>query len=1028
MPVCAGGIQDNLSTSTAPGMDNPDCTGQNMYYALGPQNGLGNWSTGTPGSLTGITTLSVNTTSCTGTSSNPGTAFCSITASGSPQLLELLNGYVAPGIAVTVDTGANQETVTTLSGQNVIGMLGVFTKNHTASIAVSYNVGAFTLANGTNTNTSNYNYVQYMPSIVCTASSGCSPIWFCGVNGIGQPCGASTLGPDHWEIADLNLSIQPGNNETTGGVIYFNAASGQIPVSAFASHNHIRRDFAHGDWTSLDAGANNATDVINLSGCYYCSVVDSQTSQMLRPSTEGHSIYDQGNAARIENNWLEGQSSGLFTGGDSNPPIPVTFLGGSDSEIRGNRMTFPYSWLGFQCVLNGSNTNGNQTGTSGCYSIPSNNATYAGVNYVRKNAIEFKTCNRCIVTGNIFENVDNGGGQRGPVRLLNVRNASGNTNDPTNYNSIITNVYECDNILRNACEGRQDAARSDGLSNGNGVAFGLRNINLCDELDYNISNNNPGCGSSADGITLGASNQIWTGNITCPDPAHCTFVATNSVDGAAPLSTASNTVSSVTINSESTAAITLTAAANASGGTTVYTGTITGGGSNALAGQVYNVAGFDNTLNNGLFTATASSTTTLTLNNSAGVSDTHAGTATGRWTVNETAGTNPFVVNEHIVNTGLSNASDSGCLNELQLIVTTAGNPFIAAFPSTATTGCTAGGPFSDTGNVYGPVGYNVLDVVTGDPFYVSGCTTTFFNGSGTTIGAHTVAGLGYTVTSGSASWGSATGVGGLTVPDPADFTVTFALSNSGQSDTSGTCTVTNLQGNPVQFNINHMTFVTDSDTVLGTGPTLSSLSTTGSPPLFPCTGLSTQCGSGQIHNHLLTNSILFSQNGATQAGLYNTVVGEGSATQQENFDTSSLTFDYLVWVGRSTKQGNYYEIGNNPNFADPNGCKCTGSGCLPNGSGSLPNCQGGTSGAPSLFFPSNSCTAIGLVNSCGSSTVPLQVSDYHGYALTTGSTYHNAASDSTDIGARIPNIDSAQTVNTFPCPYSCTGPGPFPK
>jgi hypothetical protein len=77
------------------------------------------------------------------------------------------------------------------------------------------------------------------------------------------------------------------------------------------------------------------------------------------------------------------------------------------------------------------------------------------------------------------------------------------------------------------------------------------------------------------------------------------------------------------------AGLTLTAAANASGGNTVYTGTITGGGSNAYAGYKFVVAGFDNSANNGTLVCTASTTTTLTLNNGSGVSDTHAATATG---------------------------------------------------------------------------------------------------------------------------------------------------------------------------------------------------------------------------------------------------------------------------------------------------------------------------------------------------------------------------------------------------------------
>lgn len=75
---------------------------------------------------------------------------------------------------------------------------------------------------------------------------------------------------------------------------------------------------------------------------------------------------------------------------------------------------------------------------------------------------------------------------------------------------------------------------------------------------------------------------------------------------------------------------TLTAVANASGNTSVYTGTITGGGSNAFAGQTFVVAGFTNAANNGTFICTASSTTTLTLENAAGVAETNAATATSQ--------------------------------------------------------------------------------------------------------------------------------------------------------------------------------------------------------------------------------------------------------------------------------------------------------------------------------------------------------------------------------------------------------------
>lgn len=72
----------------------------------------------------------------------------------------------------------------------------------------------------------------------------------------------------------------------------------------------------------------------------------------------------------------------------------------------------------------------------------------------------------------------------------------------------------------------------------------------------------------------------------------------------------------------------LSSVANASGGHTVYTGTITGGGANALAGNYYWINSFTNAANNGgPFQATASTTTTLTLSNASGVAETNTANA-----------------------------------------------------------------------------------------------------------------------------------------------------------------------------------------------------------------------------------------------------------------------------------------------------------------------------------------------------------------------------------------------------------------
>ena len=71
----------------------------------------------------------------------------------------------------------------------------------------------------------------------------------------------------------------------------------------------------------------------------------------------------------------------------------------------------------------------------------------------------------------------------------------------------------------------------------------------------------------------------------------------------------------------------ITAFPNAPVGSTVYTGTITGGANNALNNKAFTIAGFTNANNNGSFICLASTTTTLTLNNRFGVAQTAPATA-----------------------------------------------------------------------------------------------------------------------------------------------------------------------------------------------------------------------------------------------------------------------------------------------------------------------------------------------------------------------------------------------------------------
>jgi len=136
-------------------------------------------------------------------------------------------------------------------------------------------------------------------------------------------------------------------------------------------------------------------------------------------------------------------------------------------------------------------------------------------------------------------------------------------------------------------------------------------------------------------LTAAAAGGVYTGTITGGGSnalAGTTFIVAGFQD--APnngefIATAS-TSTTLTLSNPNSVAETHAATATYEEGTAVYTGTITGGGSNAFAGETFVVAGFTGANNNGTFIATASSTTTLTLENAAATAETHAATATAQ--------------------------------------------------------------------------------------------------------------------------------------------------------------------------------------------------------------------------------------------------------------------------------------------------------------------------------------------------------------------------------------------------------------
>ena len=353
------------------------------------------------------------------------------------------------------------------------------------------------------------------------------------------------------------------------------------------------------------------------------------------------------------------------------------------------------------------------------------------------------------------------------------------------------------------------------------------------------------------------------------------------------------------------------------------------------------------------------------------------------------------------------------CLEGQAGVITSTGNPFTVNSLNSCTLTITSG-------TVQGPVGFQTFNIMGGTPAYVYNCGNSAFNMGTQTIGSFTVAAAVGTSTNPLMTIGSSTWTGTWSAPNT---TVTYPWTAAANAST--TCTLTNIVGNPNNLLVTNMTEITDNNQPFGEGPALS--------PGGPTFGM----------NMLLRDSIIVGKTASqlSASGWYNSSPNvEGMpnqatctppncyGTENFNYDFHTMTTDHMVWPGRTNTL--YVELGNNPNFPDSAGC--SGNGCTPPSTlyfPATPWCTGST--------PTSAC--VGFVGVLSASSMPLNPpsGDYHNYGLCSGaagfyscsstaSTFHNASSTGGDIGAIIPNIDSAMTTTQFVCPYYCAGPGPF--
>ena len=191
--------------------------------------------------------------------------------------------------------------------------------------------------------------------------------------------------------------------------------------------------------------------------------------------------------------------------------------------------------------------------------------------------------------------------------------------------------------------------------------------------------------------------------------------------------------------SPTTVMLNLTSVANANGGTTVYTGTITGGANNAFVGDTVVVAGFGFAVDNGTFTCTASTATTLTLSNRFGAKQNGTATASVPATIYTgtiTGGGGNAFLGDSVVTSGFQNAANNGTFVAIASSATTVTLNNKAGVtesnPGTATVATGAGTNTVYQGTITGGTGNGFA----GDSFIIAGFTNAGNNGTFTCTGS----------------------------------------------------------------------------------------------------------------------------------------------------------------------------------------------------------------------------------------------------------------------------------------------------
>jgi hypothetical protein len=270
----------------------------------------------------------------------------------------------------------------------------------------------------------------------------------------GSPALNPLPGANHYRLVGLevttasNQGCQPRYNPPINCFTYF--LFGQ-PDGGLGHQNNLPdsitfdRVYMHGSNT-YDVREGIQGNVTNL------AVIDSYISDIHQSTADSQAIaaYFTPGPIKVVNNFLSASTEDMMFGGSggySNPYVP------SDIEIRRNHFFKPLSWD--SCGAGGTLPSG--------YKQPNGVPCPPGLGYqwVEKDNLEFKSAQRVVVTGNIFENTWVSG-QVGYSLLFTIRTSqSGNL-------AVVDDIEVASNILTNVDAGFNTLEQDDDC----GAAYG----------------------------------------------------------------------------------------------------------------------------------------------------------------------------------------------------------------------------------------------------------------------------------------------------------------------------------------------------------------------------------------------------------------------------------------------------------------------------------------------------------------------------------------------------------------------------